>query len=329
LVSSNVVVKIEGKSKKGLIFNAHVDTVPAGDTNLWKYGPYSGRIVDDKIYGLGASDEKSAIFILLNLAEQFVRFEPECDIWLTFVVNEEIDGSGTGDFTDWFCEKEKRRYQKVAAVLGEPTGLCKIEIAHKGNIFLKVTARGQSGHGSEPQKIKRHAVYEMMKVAGTLEKLNQRWSESYKNSLLGKPSVGVLTSISAGTNSSPNKFPESCVATFDIRTIPEMHDIALRDIRKILKDYNIKCVYSPVAFGFTDPESEIVKVFKNISKAEIGTSSGSNDMCFFTRAGIPALVFGPGEKKSIHKPNEYCLLSKIEKCTDIYKKAISEYAKNN
>src|SRR3989338_7196697 len=89
-VGENIVVSISGIDKsKALIFNAHVDTVPAGDFTQWKYNPYKATVVGDKVYGLGASDEKAAVAVLLMLAEKYAKEKPPCDIFLTFVVREE------------------------------------------------------------------------------------------------------------------------------------------------------------------------------------------------------------------------------------------------
>ncbi|HCS74881.1 MAG TPA: hypothetical protein DIW17_13525 [Clostridiales bacterium] len=40
---------------------AHTDTMPVGDLSKWKYDPFGGIIKDNRIYGLGAGDNKSGI----------------------------------------------------------------------------------------------------------------------------------------------------------------------------------------------------------------------------------------------------------------------------
>src|SRR3989338_2018420 len=92
----NVWVKIKGKDgTKALIFNAHVDTVTTGEIKAWQVYPWAGKIKGNKIYGLGASDEKAGVAALLLLAGKLVKNQPIVDVWLMFVVNEEVDGSGT------------------------------------------------------------------------------------------------------------------------------------------------------------------------------------------------------------------------------------------
>ena len=164
--------------------------------------------------------------------QKYAKEKPPCDIFLMFVVREEIDGSGTKEVMQWFGSKFKNKYQFVAGILGEPTDLKTIEIGHKGNIFLKLTTHGDSGHGSRPDKIKQHAVLKMYQVSKMLEGLAKTWEVTYFDKILGKPTIGLMTTIQAGDIKSPNKFADSCVATFDIRTTPKLHHKALGIIKK-------------------------------------------------------------------------------------------------
>ncbi len=325
-VCGNVVAKIPGKNtKRAVILNAHVDTVSFGDKKLWHYTPLGGKIIGNKIFGLGASDEKAAVATILSLATIYLKEKPECDVWFSFVIDEEVDGSGTKHFTKWFSGKHLKKYKKVSAILGEPTGLDKIEIGHKGNIFIKTISLGDSGHGSQPGKIKKHAIKLIYKLTVKLDHEAKIWAKKYKDELLGIPTV-ALTSISAGDIDSPNKFADSCTASFDIRTTPEIHKKAFGLIKQIAKkiDKKIKVeyLYPPAPYGYTNKKAQIVQIAGTVTKTEIGTSSGSNDMCFFTEIGIPAIVLGPGKPSCIHKPNEYCELKKITKCKFIYKEII-------
>ncbi|MBI2028255.1 MAG: M20/M25/M40 family metallo-hydrolase [Candidatus Levybacteria bacterium] len=325
-VQGNLVVKINGRdSSKALIFNAHVDTVSPGNVSIWEYPPFEGSFIDNKMYGLGASDEKATIAAFLILADVFRSTVPSCDIWLSFVVKEEVDGTGSKRFLQWFSKNEKKKYKTIAGILGEPTGLKQIEIAHKGNIFIKIKIIGDSGHASNPTKIKNHAVLKMYDFAKKLENLGREWGIKYSDKLLGSPTIGIITSISAGNTESPNKFPDSCIATFDIRTTPRLHKIALKEIKDLDKHAKIEYIYSPVPYGYTNKSEKIVRIVQGITGAQIAISQSSNDLYFFTRANIPAVVFGPGEKDYIHKQNEYCYADKILQCINFYKKIVEDF----
>lgn len=328
-VAKNVAIKIKGKdSSSALIFNSHVDTVCAGNLALWNSGPFSGVVKKGNIYGLGASDEKASVAASLKLIEFFSKQKPDCDLWITYVVNEEVDGLGTKEFIKYF-DKYKSEYKDVAGILGEPTGLKKIEIGHKGNVFVKVTVSGDSGHGSQPEKVKKQAIKLIYKLIEKLDEENKVWSKKYKNEFLGIPTIS-LTSINGGDINSPNKFPDTCTASFDIRTTPEVYQKAFDLIKEVANDVDPKIkidyLYPPAPYGYTDKEEKIVKITKKITNARLSSSFGSNDMCFFTGVGIPAVVFGPGEPDSIHKLNEWVSLKNIDKCVEIYKEIIQKYS---
>ncbi len=327
-INGNVIVHISCQNHvNALIFNTHVDTVPAGDVHKWSSNPFCETFVGDKIYGLGASDEKAAIAVLLMLAQRYAKEKPPCDIFLTFVVREEIDGSGTRDVMQWFGSNFKNKYQSFAGILGEPTDLNTVEIGHKGNIFIKLTTTGNSGHGSRPDKIKQHAVYKMYQASKILGELVKSWGTKYYDSVLGMPTIGLLTTIQAGDLKSPNKFADSCIGTFDIRTTPKLHHLAFAMLKKKIGSLaKVETMYDPVPYGLTSPKEVIIKIVQSITKAHASVSDGSNDMCFFTQLGIPAVVFGPGTKACIHKPNEYCLASNIGKCFSFYVNIVHAFA---
>lgn len=331
LVKENLIFHIAGKKQQSaLIFNAHVDTVSAGDVLQWEHNPFAGKVVGNKVYGLGASDEKAGVASLLLLAEAFKRQPPPHDVWLQFVVREEQDGSGTRETMEWFMGKGGRgkAYRKLAAILVEPTGLATMELGHKGNVFLKLTVTGDSGHGSEPRKIKTHAVLVMVDIFARLLALEETWQGQYGDSILGKPTIGVATSISAGSQESPNKFPDTCTATVDIRTTPALHAQVLDLVRNCLAGYpvTVDYLYPPAPFGLTKKSAAIVQVFQQVCPGvELGVSKGSTDQCFFTQYGIPAVIFGPGEKECIHQPNECCEVAKITKAVGIYQRVIQKW----
>lgn len=325
-VGENVVLKIQGNdSTKALIFSAHVDTVPEGEPSKWKRGPFNGVVSDKKIYGLGASDNKASVASILTLATNFINKKPNCDLYLAFVVKEEQDGSGTKSFVDWFEENEKPNYLTVSSVIGEPTNLSKIEIGHKGNIFIKVTTVGKGGHGSSPINKTEHAIFKMIKAIGKIEEVSKKWIQKYSDPLFGAPTIS-LTSISSGADLGPNKIPDVCSATFDVRTNPSVHDNIFQEIKSNLKGVKIEYVYGPVACGYTSKKSDIVKVFKKVvPRVGLEVSKGATDLYFFANHKIPCVVFGPGNAECAHKTDEYCQTDKIQKCIEIFIKVIKLY----
>lgn len=326
-LDGNVIVKISGKDhKKCLIFNGHVDTVEPGDIKGWKYPPYAGKMIRGKIYGLGASDEKAAVVAFLNLVECYKTKKPPLDLWFMFVVQEEISGSGTENSLNFLNQpKYFGKYQKISAILGEPTSLKSIYMGHRGNIFVRLTAYGDSGHGSQPIPYSKHAVFKLFKIVNVLEKIEKQWQSKYSHPVLGKPTIGIFTTIQGGA--SVNKFPDSCSATLDVRTTPLLHSQVLPILKKILGPFGIKVDYdvSPVAPGLTKKNEYVVKIAQRESQLPVLIDTISCDLSFFTKLGIPAIILGPGTREIIHKPNEYAEIKNIKTSIKLYQQIIEAF----
>lgn len=330
LQDGNVVVYLKGKdSSKGLIFNAHMDTVLAGELNSWKYPPYgssSGKTVGDKLYGLGASDDKGAIAAMLMLAARYAKNTPPIDLWFAFVTREETDGSGTADFLKWFTRsKYSKLYKYIAVIIGEPTNLDEFEIGHRGNAFVKLIIKGVTGHGAGSYDENKLAVAQMLVGLEKLKQVFKLWENTYTDSILGKPTMNI-TSLSTGSGVL-KKVPKTCEAILDIRTTPKLHRQLMKHLKAILgSNITIQELHQPQPAGVTSKNSKIIKkMAKLFPDLTSGISLGSTDLFQFTGRGIDAIVLGPGDKNAIHRENEYVELSKVKECVKIYRKIIENF----
>ncbi len=326
----NIFVQIKGQDgDKCLIFNAHTDTVASGETVSWLKHPTNAYEHDGKIYGLGSSDNKASVAALLNLCRFFSKEKPECDLIFTFTIKEEVDGSGTKNLVAKFGGSWLKNHKIISAIVMEPTASEYFCTGHTGNMFLKVTTRGKSGHGSVPISTNEHAVLKMYKVIKKLLKLGEKWGLEYVDLKIGKPTIAVATSVKAGDLTSPNKFPDKCEATFDVRTTPKMHKMSFKMLSESIKGLgDLEYVTEPVEGASTDINSKIVQLFLN-QKIKIKKFKGSSDLPFFTNIGIPGIIFGPGEPQTMHKPNEYCKIKNIKKAESILKQIIVRFGGYN
>ena len=355
----NLLVHIEGSDRtKAFIFNSHMDTVPEGDIP-WKYGAWTPTIEGDRLIGLGASDMKAGMAASMLLAEQTVKQgKPPVDMWFTYVVNEEVDGSGTESFANWFAEQGyDKKYTDMAAIFTEPSNLKLIEHGHRGNYFLEVVAHGQSGHASTPGKLKGvSAVRKIINFADAFQLAATEWNEEFPNKYFNPAiTVGEMTSIRANIKaveekdvdgkpvfdskgnriikvepSSANKFPDTCTAVFDLRTTPESHDLLGERVKKLGKKLGVKVgdLYMPAPAGFTNPDEKIVTVSRQAVKgARVQTAHGSADLGFLSAKGIKGIIFGPGEKSQMHVTDEYCRPAQIPQAVEIYKTIVEAWAK--
>jgi acetylornithine deacetylase/succinyl-diaminopimelate desuccinylase-like protein len=136
-----VLVRSGPPTTPALIFVAHLDTVAAGDPAAWRYPPFAGEIVGERIYGRGTIDNKgglvAALAALLLLAQ-----EPDCLALLIGVPDEE--SGATGELGIRFLQQQGL-LSGSAAIYTYP-GSDKIILGHRGVLRLRLEARGTAMH---------------------------------------------------------------------------------------------------------------------------------------------------------------------------------------
>ena len=148
-------------SKKPILLMGHQDVVPASDDG-WSVGAYSGEVKDGCVFGRGALDCKSTMFIEMQAVEELLAegFVPPCDVYLEYSINEETGGAGAANAMQYL----KGKGITLALVLDEGGAVIEravdgmdrpyavIGITEKGYMDLKITARGKGGHSSTPPR---------------------------------------------------------------------------------------------------------------------------------------------------------------------------------
>ena len=224
---ANLVCRFRGSSsEKPLLLLSHMDVVGAvaGD---WEVAPFSGTIKDGYVWGRGTVDCKGMgtmelmAFILLKRA----GVTPKRDIILLANADEEAGGEAGAE---WVV---RNHWDKVAAgyVLNEGgmgiKGMFGKDImmpcfGEKGPLWIKLKARGESGHGSMPtaENPNDKLIYALGRIA------------RYQTKIMLLPEVKSVL-LEAGKSM---KFPVPFLASMFI------NNLFLNRIRKRLK--NIKKV---------------------------------------------------------------------------------------
>ena len=148
-----------------LLVMAHQDVVPVepGTEQDWEVEPFSGAIADGHLWGRGTLDDKGPLIALLEAAEHLLEsgFEPERTILIVSGHDEEVGGLqgakqvaellGDRGATPWFVVDEGGVVaDEIPRLLSEPVAL--VRTAEKGSVTLTLTARGDGGHSSAPQR---------------------------------------------------------------------------------------------------------------------------------------------------------------------------------
>ncbi len=312
------------KPKPVLHFNGHFDVVPAGQG--WSVDPFGGVIKDGKVYGRGASDQKSGLVAQVYAVEAIKRagYKLNGKIEHSAVCDEETVGNrnaGTYYLVEkGIISKSEVDYVVITECL-DPDRIC---LGHRGALRFEITVYGKQAHGCMPY-LGINAGMKMAKLLNIIEyELAPRLKERV-TPLSVVPEEARKASISLGTlhaGEATNLVPSRAVATFDRRLNPEENlEIGRREIYEICKALSLidpEFKYSIRELYATDPvlvpkDQRLVKIFQEAIKyvynkePDFVLSPGTDDQRFIVHnAGIDScIVYGPGRLTQAHVVDEH------------------------
>jgi len=308
---SNLIARLtpSGKIRKRILLAPHMDTV--GVANDEQFNP---RLSKGRIHGRGACDTKGSIAVflsaLLNLAKAKQR-PASTEIVLVALVDEENGQAGSR-----FLARNK--FKADLAIVGEPTKL-KIVTTHKGDLWLQLETRGKAAHGSRPE-LGRNAVHLMAKIVNLLETDYARALRKRRHPLLRHATINVGT-ISGGYQ--PNIVPDQCAICIDRRTIPGENDASVkREILQFIRHHGLAATMidtkneEPAPPLETSARLPLVQKFHRCAgqTKPVGVDFFT-DAGVLASAGIPSVVFGPGDIAQAHTADEWVALSQLDRGT--------------
>jgi succinyl-diaminopimelate desuccinylase len=319
-----------GKGGRTLIFNGHLDVVPAGDPSQWKYPPFQGRLSKGRIYGRGASDMKSGIGSFIHALSMIDRSKIHLHqgaIILHLVSDEESHGHQGMGFLS-----QKGIVKGDATIVGEPTNL-DLVIAQKGALWLKISTFGKSAHGSRPH----WGINAIEKMVKLIHQLNSIPLEK-EHPLLGKPTLNI-GKIQGGTKI--NMVPDRCEIEMDRRLLPnENKEEFIKEIKGVVESIRTQDAsfqYRIEEMDYAEPseidsKEEIVQIALDASKEvrgerpEIKGFSGFTDARFYiNQFHIPTLILGPGGVDQSHTTDESVEVDALIQAAHIYALILIHY----
>jgi len=140
-IMPNLISSVEmGKPDRHMMFNGHLDVMPAGNEPGWTDDPWSGKISDGKVWGRGSSDMKAGVTAMLFAYSYLARLRGQLRgrLSLTLVSDEE---TGYERGTGYPFEQIEPDMLADCVLTGEPSGPETISFASKGYIQFTVTVR--------------------------------------------------------------------------------------------------------------------------------------------------------------------------------------------
>lgn len=321
----NVVGTLYGAADGSIVmYDSHVDTVPAGNVDAWTYDPFGAEVVDGRIYGRGTSDMKGAFAAsMVGLAAAKADGNLRGTALVSATVGEEhIEGLAMGKAVD--------HYKPDLVIICEATEL-KLNIAQRGRAEINIATFGKSAHASNPQ-VGVNAMRHMSLLVNTLDKITPP-----THPVLGH---GILEPTTIISSPYPNVsvIPWRCDARYDRRTlVGETPESVLAPIREVIARlgqhvdaFHAEAEIVPGSLTcYTGRElhqktfapawempsdSDWVRVAVQALGGDVAISHYNfctNGSYSLGRAGIPTLGYGPGYEHSAHTTNEYLDLDQL------------------
>ena len=305
-----------------LLFESHLDTVSVEGMTV---DPFEGRTVDGRMYGRGTCDTKGTGAAMLWALLRYSRQSGPNNVAILFTLDEEIGKTGVRTFVA--SQLPDLGWRPAGVIVGEPTRLQAV-VAHNGVVRWRIRTEGVAVHSSDPSR-GQSAIRMMTAVIGALE---ERYIARLKTEhpLTGAAQCSINV-IGGGTQI--NIIPEHCEIHVDRRLVPgEDPDTVIPAVERILEGLRAgnpeltvvqeapDMVDSPLdpaggkAFG-----ALVASALKSMGLPDGQTGVGyGTDASSFSRAGIPAVVLGPGDIAQAHTADEWIDLGQLNSGVDVY-----------
>lgn len=347
----NLVGVVKGAGGgRSLIFNGHIDTVPPGDPATWKWGdPWSGRIEDGKLYGLGAVDMKAGVVAQAKAAEALRRagIRLKGDLIIESVVGEE-----TMDHERGVTATVRRGYRADAAIVTEPTGLpspSAIAPCSVGTFWLRITVHGKATHvlvrgsliwpGGEGERYGVNAIDKAFFVYQAMAKLEATWGFTKVHPLYAPGHFNLGVNLMVGRPPGPMVpfiVPHECVMDYIVIYRPNDDPEAVKaeitdylngvfDLDPWLKNNRPTIEWPHHWPAYDTPlDHPICQTMADAHQAVLGKPAlfqgfpAVDDATYLERGGIPSISFGPGNVMMAHAVDEYVACDEVIDACKLY-----------
>lgn len=315
----NVVGACRGRGNgRSLILNGHIDTVAVGDPTAWNFSGLGGETADGRLYGRGACDMKGGLVANLFAlrALRHAGLTPAADVFVQSTIAEEDGGAGA-------LAAVLRGYVADGALISEPTNLA-IVPAQGGSLMFRLQVPGLSAHAC----VRDEGVSAVEKFAyihhGLLDfeaRRNADITHPLYAGMRNKAPINIGTVIAG---SWPSSVPESLVAegraglvpgedltTFKAELAAEVAALAAAD--DWLRNHPplvtwLDGQFAPAGISVDSPLVTVLTrawMMTTSSHPRIEAVTYGADMRHFViTGGMPCVMFGAGDVRLAHAPNE-------------------------
>ncbi|MQA64321.1 MAG: acetylornithine deacetylase [Alphaproteobacteria bacterium] len=320
---ANLLATIGPQASGGLMLAGHTDVVPVEGQD-WRSDPFTATRRDGRVYGRGACDMKGFISVALSLVPELARATLTRPVHLAFTYDEEIGCFGGAALAEIIARMD---HPPGFCIVGEPTGM-KVVSGHKGKLSIDGHVRGAECHSAYNDRGV-NAVEIAAEIVARFRTLQKRLAtEGTRDERFDPPFTTVHTGVMSG-GVARNIVPRDCRFEVEIRNLPGddpmdlLHAIEAEtvehlrvEMRRVSPDTSIRLdVQSCIpALAPGDPDEIVRQALRLSGTNRPGVVSFATEAGLYQRAGVPAIVCGPGDIAQAHRPDEYVAVEQLEKC---------------
>lgn len=291
-VGDNLVARTALGRAQRVVLAGHTDTVPPAAGNE------RSRIDGDTLWGLGASDMKSGLAVMLDLARTVP--DPAVDVTWVFYAREEVAAvhSGLGEL----IEARPDLLEGDLAVLGEPTGAA-VEAGCQGTMRVRVALAGARAHTARPW-MGRNAIHRLAPLLAAVAAVPER-----RPVLAGCEFREALQAVAVEGGVAANVVPDAATVTLNHRFAPDRTPAeAEAHVRSVVEPHlddgdTFEVVdVAPAAAPAVD--HPLLAGLVERHGLEVRSKLGWTDVARFAALGVPAANLGPGDPTLAHTADE-------------------------
>jgi succinyl-diaminopimelate desuccinylase len=293
-----VLAGVTARGDRPLVLLAgHLDTNPA-------QGNRPGRRDADAVSGLGASDMKGALAVMIELA--LARPAAMLDVGYVFFPREELP-FGESALTP-LLEREPGLREAELAVVMEPTANA-IHAGCLGNVSATWTFHGRSGHSARPWLADNaiHRAAEGILAVARTEPIpcdfdGLRFTE-----------VVSVTRIAGGIAS--NVVPGEAVATVNYRYAPGRSAADAETwLRALCEPYGTLVIDGNAPSAPVAVANPLAQRLIATGELAVEAKQAWTPVAEFAAAGVDAVNFGPGDPAQAHARDEHVRIDALVRC---------------
>ena len=325
---SNLIITNGDSKNKTFCFLGHTDVVPPGPESEWSVPPFSGEIIENKIYGRGAADMKGGVACFISALKEFLSENKNPSFNIMVLLNSNEEGKLENGKVDRVINEmiDKDKFIDFC-LIGEPSSSKKvgdvIRIGRRGSLSGNLKVYGIQGHVAYPKQ----ALNPILGIGKTLEELkNMEWDRGNENF---EPTSFQVSNIKSGTGAE-NVVPGVLEMTFNFRFSPESSPDGLKEMfETLLKKSDLKydVSWTLSALPFLTAKTEFIDIVKSSIKeinnidTKIDNGGGTSDGRWVAPMGSEIVELGP-LNKTIHQIDEHVDIEDLSILKEIYKKIL-------